>query len=950
MSITPVSGKNVISIKGARVHNLKNVDLTIPRDSLVVFTGLSGSGKSSLAFDTLFAEGQRRYIESLSSYARQFLGQVDRPDVDFIDGLSPAVSIDQKSTNRNPRSTVGTITEIYDYMRLLWARIGVPHCPECGEAIQRQSAQQISDQLSELPADTRFQILAPIVQGRKGEFVEVFSDLLGQGYARAVVDGEVIQLSEPPALKKQVKHDISVVVDRLTAGGDVSRLNDSVETALKLGQGVLVANFVDSGESRTFSEKLSCPNQHVLTLTEIEPRTFSFNAPFGACATCHGIGTQSMADVELVLDDPSLSIRQGVVLPWKPGGKELIYPYFERLAEGLAQDLDFSLDTPWKDLPEEVQNAVLYGNNHEVVIKWRNRYGRKVSMSRGFEGVLTYVERKYTETEGEWTKERFGAFHRTVACEDCQGQRLAPAVLAVTVNDRSISEVCDFSLQAAHDFMTGLTLSDRDAQVAAAVLREITARLEFLLHVGLGYLTMSRAAGTLSGGEAQRIRLATQIGAGLTGVLYVLDEPSIGLHQRDNRRLIETLERLRDIGNTLVVVEHDEDTIHAADWIVDIGPGAGEHGGEVVHSGSLTNLLKEKKSHTAAFLAGREKVSDRTERRPWSTDRMVTVHGATANNLHDVDADFPLGVFVAVTGVSGSGKSSLVNDILYKVMANRLNGAKQTPGRHKSVSGLDHLDKVIHVDQAPIGRTPRSNPATYTGVFDKIRTLFAETVEAKERGYGPGRFSFNVKGGRCENCSGDGTIKIEMNFLPDVYVECEECHGQRYNRETLTVRYKGKNISEVLNMPIEDAEKFFEPITSIHRFMKTLCDVGLGYVRLGQSATTLSGGEAQRVKLATELQRRSTGRTVYVLDEPTTGLHFEDVRRLLTVLHSLVDKGNTVIVIEHNLDVIRSADHLIDLGPEGGDGGGHIVATGTPEEVAKVASSHTGTFLAEILK
>jgi excinuclease ABC subunit A len=949
VSITPVTGKNVISIKGARVHNLKNVDLVIPRNSLVVFTGLSGSGKSSLAFDTLFAEGQRRYIESLSSYARQFLGQVDRPDVDFIDGLSPAVSIDQKSTNRNPRSTVGTITEIYDYMRLLWARIGIPHCAECGEPIERQSAQQISDQLSELPADTRFQILAPIVVGRKGEFVEVFADLLGQGYARASVDGEVIQLSEPPILKKQVKHDISVVVDRLTSGGDAARLNDSVETALKLGQGVLVVDFVDSDESRTFSEKLSCPNQHVVTLTEIEPRTFSFNAPFGACVTCHGIGTQSMADVDLVLDDPAMSIRQGVILPWKPGGKELIYPYFERLAEGLAVDLEFSLDTPWQDLSDEVQNAVLYGNNHEVVIKWRNRYGRKVSMSRGFEGVLTYVERKFSETEGEWTKERFGAFHRTVPCDGCQGQRLAPAVLAVTVNGKSISEVCGLSLQVAHDFVANLTLSDRDAQVAAAVLREITARLKFLLHVGLGYLTMSRAAGTLSGGEAQRIRLATQIGAGLTGVLYVLDEPSIGLHQRDNRRLIETLVRLRDIGNTLVVVEHDEDTIHAADWIVDIGPGAGEHGGEVVHSGSLANLLKEKKSHTAAFLSGRERVSERVDRRPWSADRVVTVHGASANNLVDVEVDFPLGVFVAVTGVSGSGKSSLVNDILYKVMANRLNGAKQTPGRHKSVSGLDHLDKVIHVDQAPIGRTPRSNPATYTGVFDKIRTLFAETVEAKERGYGPGRFSFNVKGGRCENCSGDGTIKIEMNFLPDVYVECEECHGQRYNRETLTVRYKGKNISEVLSMPIEVAEKFFEPITSIHRFMKTLCDVGLGYVRLGQSATTLSGGEAQRVKLATELQRRSTGRTVYVLDEPTTGLHFEDVRRLLTVLHTLVDKGNTVIVIEHNLDVIRSADHLIDMGPEGGDGGGRIVATGTPEEVARVAGSHTGTFLAEIL-
>ena len=949
MPITPVSGKNIISIKGARVHNLKNVNLDIPRDSLVVFTGLSGSGKSSLAFDTLFAEGQRRYIESLSSYARQFLGQVDRPDVDFIDGLSPAVSIDQKSTNRNPRSTVGTITEIYDYMRLLWARIGVPHCPECGETIQRQSAQHITDQLAELPKDTRFQLLAPIVAGRKGEFVDVFADLLGQGFARAVVDGDVIQLTEPPILKKQNKHDISVVVDRLVAGGDLARLSDSVETSLKLGSGTLVVDFVDSDDSRTYSENLSCPNQHALTLTEIEPRTFSFNAPFGACVSCHGLGTQSMADIDLILDDPELSIRGGVVLPWKPGGKETIYPYFERLAEGLASELDFSLDTPWKDLSEEAQNAVLYGNNHEIVIRWRNRYGRKVSMSRGFEGVLGYVERKFSETDSDLQKERYASFHRIVACESCGGQRLAPAVLAVTIDGKSISEATEQSLDKAHAFMTSLTLSDRDAQVAAAVLREIVARLEFLLHVGLGYLTMSRAAGTLSGGEAQRIRLATQIGAGLTGVLYVLDEPSIGLHQRDNQRLIETLERLRDIGNTLVVVEHDEDTINAADWIVDIGPGAGEHGGEIVHSGSLKSLLTEKRSHTGAFVAGREKVSDRTERREWDPARVVTVHGAVANNLHEVEAIFPLGVFVVVTGVSGSGKSTLVNDVLYKVMANRLNGAKQTPGRHKSVSGLDHLDKVIHVDQAPIGRTPRSNPATYTGVFDKIRALFAETPEAKERGYGPGRFSFNVKGGRCEHCSGDGTIKIEMNFLPDVYVQCEECHGKRYNRDTLTVRYKGKTISDVLEMPIEDAEKFFEAISSIHRFMKTLLDVGLGYVRLGQAATTLSGGEAQRVKLSTELQRRSTGRTVYVLDEPTTGLHFEDVRRLLTVLHTLVDKGNTVIVIEHNLDVIRSADHLIDMGPEGGDGGGRVIATGTPEDVAKVTTSYTGHFLAKIL-
>ena len=936
-------------VRGAREHNLKDVSIELPREALIVFTGLSGSGKSSLAFDTIFAEGQRRYVESLSAYARQFLGQMDKPDVDFIEGLSPAVSIDQKSTNRNPRSTVGTITEVYDYLRLLFARAGRPHCPKCSKAVSRQSPQQIVDQILTMPATTKFQVLAPVIRERKGEFVDLFAELVTQGYSRARVDGETISLSEPPKLKKQEKHTIEVVVDRLTAKAESkSRLTDSIETALRLASGIVLLDFVDAKgaeKERTFSEHLACHDCN-LSFEELEPRSFSFNSPFGACAECSGIGTKLEVDEELVIPDDNLSINDGAIAPWSSGHTS---EYFLRLLEALSEEVKFSLDNPWKKLSVKAKEAILNGFEYEVHVKYKNRYGRVRNYSSGFEGVIPFIHRKHDETDSDYSREKYESYMREIPCNVCRGARLKPEVLAVTVGDKNISEICELSIADCAAFLKSISLNAREAQIAERVMKEVHARLGFLLDVGLDYLSLARPAATLSGGEAQRIRLATQIGSGLVGVLYVLDEPSIGLHQRDNRRLIETLTRLRDLGNTLIVVEHDEETIRTADWIVDIGPGAGEHGGKVVVSGSYEELIASKDSITGAYLSGRKSIAIPTKRRPLDPKRKLVIKGAKENNLKDVEVEIPLGVFVSVTGVSGSGKSTLVNDILYTTLANKLNGARLVPGRHRTVTGVDQLDKVVHVDQSPIGRTPRSNPATYTGVFDKVRALFAETTEAKVRGYQQGRFSFNVKGGRCENCSGDGTITIEMNFLPDVYVPCEVCHGARYNRETLEVHYKGKTIAEVLDMPIEIAHTFFESVPTIARYLKTLCDVGLGYVRLGQSAPTLSGGEAQRVKLATELQRRSTGRTIYVLDEPTTGLHFEDVSKLLGVLSRLVDSGNTVVVIEHNLDVIKCSDWVIDMGPEGGFRGGTVVAEGTPEDVAKVKASYTGNFLAEIL-
>jgi excinuclease ABC subunit A len=945
-------------VRGAREHNLRDVSIDLPRDAMIVFTGLSGSGKSSLAFDTIFAEGQRRYVESLSAYARQFLGQMDKPDVDFIDGLSPAVSIDQKSASRNPRSTVGTVTEVYDYLRLLFARVGKPHCPICGRPIARQTPQQIVDRVLELDEGTRFQVLAPVVRGRKGEYTELLKELQAKGYSRARVDGTVIRLDEVagesgalPTLKKLQKHEIEVIIDRLAVKDSARRrLTDSVETALALAGGVVILDFVDLPENdphreRMFSEHLACLYDD-LSFDELEPRSFSFNSPWGACPDCTGLGTKMEVDPELIIADPEKSLAEGAIAPWAGGH---VSDYFDRLIEALADSIGFRLDTPWERLPTKAKKALLYGHDTQVHVRYKNRYGRERSYYTDFEGAITYVERRHAEAESDSSREKFAGFMREVPCPSCHGTRLKPISLAVTIDDMSIADYSRQPIGELAKTLLNLELSDRDMQIARLILKEVNARLGFLLDVGLDYLSLDRASATLAGGEAQRIRLATQIGSGLVGVLYVLDEPSIGLHQRDNAKLLDTLLRLRDLGNTLIVVEHDEDTIRAADWVVDIGPGAGEHGGHVVVSGPVDELVHSETSITGMYLSGRRQIAIPKIRRKPTKGRELVVKGAAENNLKNVEVAFPLGLFIAVTGVSGSGKSTLVNDILYRALAKELHGARTVPGKHTRVTGMDHLDKVVHVDQGPIGRTPRSNPATYTGVFDHIRKLFAATTEAKVRGYQPGRFSFNVKGGRCEACSGDGTIKIEMQFLPDVYVPCEVCHGARYNTDTLQVHYKGKSIAEVLDMPIEEAAGFFEAVPAIHRHLKTLVDVGLGYVRLGQPATTLSGGEAQRVKLATELQRRSTGRTIYVLDEPTTGLHFEDIRKLLGVLDKLVQTGNTVLVIEHNLDVIKTADWIIDMGPEGGNGGGTVVATGTPETVAENEQSYTGQFLKTIV-
>ncbi|MBK4148763.1 excinuclease ABC subunit UvrA [Corynebacterium macginleyi] len=939
-------------VRGAREHNLKGVDIDIPRDKMVVFTGLSGSGKSSLAFDTIFAEGQRRYVESLSSYARMFLGQMDKPNVEYIGGLSPAVSIDQKSTNHNPRSTVGTITEIYDYLRLLFSRAGTPHCPKCDAVIERQTPQQIVDAVLEQEEKLKFQVLAPVVRKRKGEFVDLFQDLSAQGYSRVRVDGETHQLSNPPKLKKQVKHTIEVVVDRLQVkASQKQRLTDSVETALRLADGLVTIEFVDKEElTHTYSEKAACPKGHALTIEEYEPRAFSFNAPFGSCPACDGLGTKLEVDVDLLIPDPDAPAVDAVQ-PWHSSPNSR---YFAKLVEGLGKALGFDPQTPVSKLTKEQREALIYGTETEVRVRYKNRYGRQRNWTAPFEGAVGFLHRKLDTTDSQSQKDRLLQYTRPVPCRTCKGTRLKPEILAVRLvsashGEQSIAGLSALSIEDASEFLDTLCLGHREEIIAGAVLKETQARLRFLLDVGLNYLTLDRGASTLSGGEAQRIRLATQIGSGLAGVLYVLDEPSIGLHQRDNHRLISTLQRLRDIGNTLIVVEHDEDTIRSSDWLVDVGPRAGEYGGEVVYQGEPAGVENVKDSLTGQYLSGSKVLAVPDRRREIDKDRTLKVVGARENNLKGINVEIPLGVLVCITGVSGSGKSTVVNEILAKTLANNLNRARQVPGRAKRVEGIEHLDKLVQVDQSPIGRTPRSNPATYTGVFDKIRNLFAETQEAKVRGYKAGRFSFNVKGGRCDACQGDGTIKIEMNFLPDVYVPCEVCEGARYNRETLEVHYKGKNISEVLDMPISEAAEFFEPFTSIHRYLATLVDVGLGYVRLGQAATTLSGGEAQRVKLASELQKRTNGRTIYILDEPTTGLHFEDIRRLMLVIQGLVDKGNSVLIIEHNLDVIKAADWIVDMGPEGGAGGGTVVAQGTPEKVAQAEGSYTGVYLKEIL-
>jgi excinuclease ABC subunit A len=939
-------GTDTLVIHGAREHNLKNITLELPRNALIVFTGLSGSGKSSLAFDTIYAEGQRRYVESLSSYARQFLGQMEKPDVDFIEGLSPAISIDQKSTSRNPRSTVGTITEIYDYLRVLYARIGHPHCPKCGRPIGRQTPEQIVDQVMQLPEGTRFQVLAPVVRGRKGEYEKLLKDLAGRGFVRARIDGEVRELAEQIRLPRNYKHTIEVVVDRLVAKPDIRRrVADSVESALQLTEGlVAIAVQTHDGEDvQTYSQALACTFDG-LSFDELQPRNFSFNSPYGACQTCDGLGVRLEVDAALVVPDPDLSIVDGALAPWSSGRIE----YWDRVLDAVADSHGFSTSTPWKKLPKKVRDVVLYGSDEEIYVKYKNRYGRTRSYWTTYEGVVPVVERRHVETDSESQRERLEEFMREIPCRACGGARLRPETLAVTVGDLNISQLTSLSIRDTLSFTREAQLSEREQMIAERLMKEIRERLQFLVDVGLDYLTLSRASATLAGGEAQRIRLATQIGSGLVGVLYILDEPSIGLHQRDNRRLIDTLLRLRDLGNTLVVVEHDEATIAASDHVVDIGPGAGNAGGEIVYTGDLKGLLECDASLTGAFLSGRRVIPTPQVRRA-PASRRLRVLGAREHNLKDIDLEIPLGLLVCVTGVSGSGKSTLVQEVLLRALMQKVYRSRALPGKHRRLVGWEQIDKVIDIDQSPIGRTPRSNPATYTGMFDHIRKLFSQVPEARVRGYQPGRFSFNVRGGRCENCAGDGQIKIEMHFLPDVYVTCEVCKGHRYNRETLEVRYKHRSIADVLEMSVDEALEFFQNIPVIKRHLQTLSDVGLGYVKLGQPAPTLSGGEAQRIKLSSELQKRATGSTLYILDEPTTGLHFEDIRKLLSVLQRLVSQGNTVIVIEHNLDVVKTADWIVDLGPEGGDAGGEVVVTGTPETVAAHPTSHTGRFLAEVL-